>query len=119
MEDYLIREIDRIGELLLKVARRLGLFSDDVPRYSVSDLQEEMDKVKLSLDINTILQKETPVLYLVESENISDSGLEAFVELIVNSDLDDSRKTEILDDAIGYLDGKGYYSFRLHSYARQ
>ena len=26
MEDYLIREIDRIGELLVQIAHRLGLF---------------------------------------------------------------------------------------------
>ena len=28
MEDYLIREIDRISELLVQIARRLGLLSD-------------------------------------------------------------------------------------------
>lgn len=28
MEDYIIREIDRIGEMLMLVAKRLGLFLD-------------------------------------------------------------------------------------------
>lgn len=28
MEDYLIREIDKIGEMLMHVARRLGLIAD-------------------------------------------------------------------------------------------
>ena len=117
MEDYLLREIDRIGEILLAVARKLGLFSDDVPKYSISDVQEEMDKVKLSLDIDTIFAKDTPILYLVENENISDIGLETFVEIIFHSDLDESKKATILKDAVNYLDNKGYYSFRLHSLA--
>ena len=50
MEDYILREIDRLGEMLLMIARRLGLLDGDTPDYSLS-----------------------------------------------------------------YLDGKGYYSFRLHS----
>jgi len=34
MEDYIIREIDRIGEMLLLIARRLGLFLDDKGYFS-------------------------------------------------------------------------------------
>ena len=115
MEDYLIREIDRIGELLLKVARRLGLFLDDVPQHSVSDIKAEMEKVQLALDLDTILAEETPVLYLVEKEHISEKGLEAFVEIIFHSDCEEAKKSVILKDAIHYLDNIGYYSFRLHS----
>ncbi len=58
MEDYVIREIDRIGELLLKVARKLGLLDGGMQEYSLAD-------------------------------------------------------------ALAYLDGKGYYSFRLHSLSSQ
>ena len=115
MEDYLIREIDRIGELLVKVARRLGLFLDDVPHYSVADIKAEMEKVQLSLNIDEILTKDTAVLYLIEHENISEKGLEAFTEIIIHSDWDEAKKSVILKDAIQYLDSKGYYSFRLHS----
>jgi hypothetical protein len=115
MEDYIIREIDRIGELLLKVARKMGLFLDDVPQYTISDIKSEMEKLKLSLDIDAILAEEAPIMYLVEKEKLSDNGLEAFVELIYHSDLDESKKTAVLNEALNYLDGKGNYSFRLHS----
>lgn len=54
MEDYIIREIDRIGEMLMLVAKRLGLF------------------------------------------------------------LDDAKKEVLLNDALAYLNGKGYFSFKLN-----
>ena len=31
MEDYIIREIDRLGEMLLLIARKLGLLDGDTP----------------------------------------------------------------------------------------
>ena len=74
MEDFILREIDRLGEMLLN-----------------------------------------PVWYLVETEKISDHGLETFIDILFHSDLDEERKTALLDDALSYLDGKGYYSFKLHS----
>lgn len=119
MEDYLIREIDRIGELLVKVARRLGLFLDDVPQYSVADIKAEMEKVQLNLNLDEILAKDTAVLYLIEHEDISEKGLEAFTEIVFHSDCDESQKAVILKDAIQYLDSKGYYSFRLHSLVKE
>ena len=114
MEDYLTREIDRFGELLLAIAHKMGLFLDEIPQYPLSDLDAEFDRTKLPLNLDTILAQEYPVLYLVDHEDISDHGLEAFVELLFHSDLEESRKQEILQDAINYLDNKGYYSFRLH-----
>jgi len=115
MEDYLIREIDRIGELLLKVARKLGLFNDEVASYSVSDIKEEMNLLKLNLDMDAILAQDQLIPYLVEKERLSDSALEAFVEIMIHSDIDESKKAGLLEDAINYLDSKGYYSFRLNS----
>ena len=39
MEDYILREIDRLGEMLLMIARRLGLLDGDTqdpfPRLTV------------------------------------------------------------------------------------
>ena len=33
MEDYILREIDRLGEMLLMIARRLGLLDGDTPDW--------------------------------------------------------------------------------------
>ena len=41
MEDFLIREIDRLGEMLMLLAKKLGLFLEDIPHFSVDDVKEE------------------------------------------------------------------------------
>ncbi len=115
MEDYILREIDRLGEMLLMIARKLGLLDEDTPDYSLADVKDEFDKASLPYDLDALLQQENPVWYLVENEKISDHGLESFIDILFHSDLDEDRKEALLNDALLYLDGKGYFSFRLHS----
>ena len=115
MEDFILREIDRLGEMLLMIARKLGLLDSDTPDYSLSDVKDEFDKASLPFALDAVLQQENPVWYLVETEKISDHGLETFIDILFHSDLDEDRKVSLLNDALSYLDGKGYFSFRLHS----
>lgn len=118
MEDFILREIDRLGEMLLLIARKLGLLDGDTPDYSLADVKDEFDKSGLSLDIDSVLQQENPVWYLVETLKLSDHGLETFIDILFHSDLDEYRKAALLKDALAYLDGKGYFSFRLHSLSK-
>lgn len=115
MEDYIIREIDRIGEMLLLIARRLGLFLDDVPDYSLSDVKEEFAKASLPFDLDAVMQQENPIVYLIETVGLSDQGLETFIDILFHSDMNENRKKTLLNDALTYLDAKGNFSFRLHS----
>ena len=115
MEDFILREIDRIGEMLQHIARRLGLLKDNPPDYSLTDVKEEFDRENLPFDLDEVLRQENPVWYLVEVEKLSDHGLETMIEIIFHSDMDEARKQALLSDALAYLDGKGYFSFRLHS----
>ena len=115
MEDYIIREIDRIGEMLMQIARRLGLLDGDAPDYSMSDVKDEFGKAGCPVDLVTVLEQEYPVWYLVEKEKLSVHGLETMIDIIFHSDLDEEKKQAMLQDALAYLDGKGYYSFKLHS----
>jgi hypothetical protein len=115
MEDYILREIDRLGEMLLMIARKLGLLDGDTTDYSLADVKDEFDKVSLPFDLDSVLQQENPVWYLVETWKISDYGLETFIDILFHSDLDENKKAALLNDALAYLDGKGYFSFRLHS----
>ena len=115
MEDYIIREIDRLGEMLLLIARKLGLLDGDTPAYSLTDVKDEFGNAGCPIDLDALLQQENPVWYLVEEERLSDHGLETMIDIIFHSDLDDTRKNALLQDALAYLDGKGYFSFRLHS----
>ena len=43
MEDFILREIDRLGEMLLMIAWKLGLMDGDSPDYSLGELKEEFD----------------------------------------------------------------------------
>ena len=115
MEDYILREIDRLGEMLLLIARKLGLLDGDTPDYSLADVKDEFGKAGCPIDLEMLLQQENPVRYLVEKEKLSDHGLETFIDILFHSDLGEDRKTALLNDALAYLDGKGYFSFRLHS----
>jgi len=115
MEDFILREIDRLGEMLMMIARKLNLLDGDTPDYSLADVKEEFDKASLPFDLDTVLGQENPVWYLAETEKLSDHALETFIDIIFHSDLEESRKTALLEDALTYLDGKGYFSFRLHS----
>ena len=115
MEDYIIREIDRIGEMLLMIARKLGLLDGDTPDYSLTDVKDEFGKAGCPIDLDALLQHENPVWYLVEEEGLSNHGLETLIDIIFHSDLEEDRKQALLSNALAYLDGKGYYSFRLHS----
>ena len=116
MEDYILREIDRIGEMLMKIARRLGLFDDGATDYTVDDVKAEFGRAGCDIDLDSLLRQKNPVRYLVEEEKLSDHGLETMIDIIFHSDLDETRKDALLQDALAYLDGKGYFSFKLHSF---
>ena len=115
MEDFILKEIDRIGQMLMGIARKLGLLRDETPNYSLTDVKEEFAQASLPFDLDSVLQQENPILYLVENVQISDQGLETFVDILFHSDINEDRKQALLADAITYLDGKGYFSFRLHA----
>ena len=115
MEDFILREIDRLGEMLLMIARKLGLLDGGTPDYTLTDVKDEFDKASLPFDLDALLQRDNPVWYLVETEKISDHGLETFIDILFHSDLEEERKAALLEDALAYLDGKGYFSFKLHS----
>ena len=117
MEDFILKEIDRIGQLLLGIARKLGLLRDVTPDYSLTDVKDAFENASLPFDLDIVLQQENPVLYLMETVRLSDQGLESFIDILFHSDLEDARKEALLKDALVYLDGKGYFSFRLHSLA--
>ena len=115
MEDFILREIDRLGEMLLMIARRLGLLDGDTPDYSLTDVKDEFEKAGCPINLDVLLQRENLVWYLVEYCNLSDHGLETMMDIIFHSDMAESKKQALLSDALAYLDGKGYFSFRLHS----
>jgi len=115
MEDFILREIDRLGEMLMMIARKLGLLDGNTPDYSLADVKDGFDKAACPINLDALLEQENPVWFLVETEKISDHSLETFIDILFHSDLEEDRKAALLHDALAYLDGKGYFSFRLHA----
>ncbi len=117
MEDYLIREIDRIGEMLVQIARRLGLVGGGTEAVPIEDFKSEVAQAGLGLDIDEVLQQNNPVLWLVEDMHFSDKALETFTDILMHSDIDNEAKQSFLQESVSYLDSKGCFSFLLHSYS--
>lgn len=115
MEDFILREIDRLGQMLMLIARKLGLLNIKTPDYTLADVKDQFEKASLPFGLDKVLQQENPVWYLVEDQKISDHGLETFIDILFHSDMEEDRKVALLKDAIAYLDGKGNFSFKLHS----
>lgn len=116
MEDYLIREIDRIGDILVQIARRLGLVGGQQESIPIENLKSEFSVSGLDLDIDEVLHQDAPVLWLIEQKHLSDKALETFTDILMYSDIDMGTKKSFLNESVSYLDGKGCFSFMLHSY---
>ena len=116
MEDYIIREIDRIGELLVGIACRLGLIKDVPAQCYADDITKELKSHNLDLDVGQVFRQGNPFLYLMETFKLTEKAVEAFAEIVCHTaDIEESKKKQFLQDATQYLDSIGYFSFFLHS----
>ena len=61
MEDFILREIDRLGEMLMLIARRLGLLDGDTPDYSLADGNGELTKAAGPLELDASRAPTYPV----------------------------------------------------------
>ena len=115
MEDFILKEIDRIGQMLVQIARRLGLLHDETPTYPLTAVRQEFIEAGIPFDLDSVLQQENPVCYLMEDIKLSNQGLETFIDILFHSDLAEDRKQALLRNALTYFDTQGYFSFSLHS----
>lgn len=85
MEDFILREIGKIGHLLRSLLHRLGLRrtaegpSDELVETTKSELIERLD-----IDIDTLLRDERFVERLVAEYGFGEEELEAFAELLAD-----------------------------------
>ena len=116
MEDFILKEIDKIGELVAGIASKMGIYKENIPDYTIADVQSEFAANKTGIDLDAIVKQQYPISYLVEQEKVTLKALETITDIIYHSDIDGKKKKEILNDALTYLDSNGYISFRLHSF---
>jgi hypothetical protein len=115
MEDYLIREIDRIGEMLAYIASKLGLGS--MPEQSeVLGRQLNSELVKaLDIDYEVLLAMSAPIEYLVVEKCFTNANLEELAVMMYRALPASDKLNGFLSDVTAYLDHQGVFSFVLHS----
>ena len=82
MEDYILREINRIGELIAALLDKIGLLKkagapELIRETAKTELAEQLD-----LDIDTLLAGADFIATLVDEYGFSDADLEKFAELL-------------------------------------
>ncbi len=120
MEDYILREIDKIGKLIQAVLQKVGLVkqSDEscVYRAAKVELLE-----KLNLDIDILLENENFVNILTGEYGFSNDNLEKFAELLFDlavASYDEPERMKLItgiNAVYKYLD-KHECSFSLNRY---
>ena len=81
MEDYIRREIDKIGKMLAAILQKIGILretkSDDLVNVAKLELVEG-----LNLDIDELLKKEDFIEILIDEYNFNYDNLEKFADLL-------------------------------------
>lgn len=116
MADFIEKEIDKIGEMLLGLMERLGVVGQKGgQKIDHSKINAEMQHLRLNLDVEKLLDQPMAVTYLVEEIGLSDMALESFANLMYHSDCDEQKVQKFIRDVIAFLESHGYYSFLLRS----
>ena len=121
MEDYILKEIDKIGLILQKIAIKLKIMDEnkDNAGCTMRDIKAACTEYGLNFDPAAVLSEKHPVSFLANTLHLSDEALELFVLTMLHSDIPEASKQRLLSDAITYLDSKDTYSFSLHSMMSQ
>lgn len=116
MADYILKQIDMIGQLLRALAKKLGIGGDDTPDYDLETIKQKAQELDSMIDFNEIIAANNPALYMTNSLGYTDDAIETFAEIIMNSKADEATKAKVLDSVLVYLDNKGQFSFSLHAF---
>ena len=115
MEDYIIREIDKIGDVLALIASKLGLGTYAFPTDQLA-VQMNTELVNdLDVDIYELLSKDNPLEYLVSEKGFSDRNLESLAVMMYQAGPTSDTLETFIKSTAAYLNQKGVFSFALHS----
>ena len=82
MEDYILKEIDKIGKLIEAMLSKLGVSVGSRRQETVYEVSRTELLEKLDLDIDTLLEQENLADTLVREHGFSNSNLDKFAELL-------------------------------------
>jgi two-component SAPR family response regulator len=82
MEDYILKEIDKIGKLIEAILLKIGVLKsenkhEDIIGFSKSELVNQ-----LNIDIDKLLQNEKFIEILIQERQFTNSNLEQFADLL-------------------------------------
>lgn len=112
MEDYILREINRIGELIAALLDKAGMLKKSGAPELIREAAKTELAEKLNLDIDALLAQEDFTATLVGQYGFSDADLDKFAELLFDLVAASDDRTERLRLAAGvgalysYLDQK-------------
>ena len=82
MEDYILREINRIGELIAALLDKIGLLKKSGAPELIRETAKTELAEKLNLDIDTLLAGEDFIGRLTDEYGFGDQELDKFAELL-------------------------------------
>ena len=112
MEDYILREINRIGELIAALMAKIGLMRQSASPEQIRTTAKTELAEKLDIDIDTLLDEADFIGRLTDEYGFGDQELDKFAELLFDMVAASEQQAERLRlaAAVGaiysYLDAK-------------
>ena len=82
MEDYILREINRIGELIAALMAKIGLMRQSASPEQIRTTAKTELAEKLDIDIDTLLDEADFIGRLTDEYGFGDQELDKFAELL-------------------------------------
>lgn len=82
MEDYILREINRIGELIAALMAKIGLMRQSASPEQIQSTAKTELAEKLDIDIDTLLDEADFIGRLTDEYGFGDQELDKFAELL-------------------------------------
>lgn len=82
MEDYILREINRIGELIAALMAKIGLMRQSASPEQIRTTAKTELAEKLEIDIDTLLDEADFIGRLTDEYGFGDQELDKFAELL-------------------------------------
>jgi len=110
MEDYILREINRIGELIAALMAKIGLMRQSASPEQIRTTAKTELAEKLDIDIDTLLDEADFIGRLTDEYGFGDQELDKFAELLFDMVAASEQHAERLRLAAAaiysYLDAK-------------
>ncbi|WP_295936908.1 hypothetical protein [uncultured Alistipes sp.] len=112
MEDYILREINKIGELIAALLGKIGLLKRSGAAEAIRETARTELLDTLDLDIDALLANDDFIAVLTDEHKFSEENLERFAELLFDLTAASSDRDERIRLAAGigaiysYLDAK-------------